>query len=153
MKVDKHTVRYDVDKSLQLKEDVNPSQLTQKDLPWKHKRINDNDVDNDMISSLSWAYRNIIHEIVDFELPELTDFELKKFVTRGDDDSICNSACPDITMVEKENLLGYLGFLRLKDIKHKSLIGANKVKTKANYDDKIVSVGYEFGLHPGDVFE
>ena len=45
MKVDKHTVRYDVDKSLQLKEDVNPSQLTQKDLPWKHKRINDNDVD------------------------------------------------------------------------------------------------------------
>lgn len=49
MKVDKHTVRYDVDKSLQLKEDVNPSQLTQKDLPWKHKRINDNDVDNDMI--------------------------------------------------------------------------------------------------------
>ena len=69
MKVDKHTVRYDVDKSLQLKEDVNPSQLTQKDLPWKHKRINDNDVDNDMISSLSWAYRNIIHEIADFELP------------------------------------------------------------------------------------
>lgn len=142
MKVDKHTVRYDVDKSLQLKEDVNPSQLTQKDLPWKHKRINDNDVDNDMISSLSWAYRNIIHEIVDFELPELTDFELKKFVTRGDDDSICNSACPDITMVEKENLLGYLGFLRLKDIKHKSLIGANKVKTKANYEKYVKYLKY-----------
>ena len=66
MKVDKHTVRYDVDKSLQLKEDVNPSQLTQKDLPWKHKRINDNDVDNDIIAQAP-GYKGKIGFICEYD--------------------------------------------------------------------------------------
>ena len=40
-------------------------------------------------------------------------------------------------------------------VNEKNIIPAliNPDKTKANYDDKIVSAGYEFGLHPGDVFE
>jgi hypothetical protein len=29
----------------------------------------------------------------------------------------------------------------------------NPDKTKQNYDDKIVSVGYEYGFKPGDVFD
>lgn len=44
---------------------------------------------------------------------------------------------------------------RIKKINEDKIIPAliNSDKTKANYDDKIVSAGYEFGLHPGDVFE
>ena len=29
----------------------------------------------------------------------------------------------------------------------------NPDKTKQNYDDKVVSVGYEYGFKPGDVFD
>ena len=29
----------------------------------------------------------------------------------------------------------------------------NPDKTKQNYDDKIVSVGYEYGYRPGDIFD
>ncbi len=29
----------------------------------------------------------------------------------------------------------------------------NPDKTKQNYDDKIVSVGYEYGFKPGDIFD
>ena len=44
---------------------------------------------------------------------------------------------------------------KIRKVNETNIIPAliNPDKTKANYDDKIVSTGYEFGLHPGDVFE
>lgn len=44
---------------------------------------------------------------------------------------------------------------KVRKINEKNIVPAliNPDKTKANYDDKIISVGYEFGFHPGDVFE
>ena len=44
---------------------------------------------------------------------------------------------------------------KIKKINEDKIVPAliNPDKTKANYDDKILSVGYEFGFHPGDVFE
>ena len=147
MKVDSHTLKYIVDTSLQIDNDSDLSKLLDpKELPWKHNEDNDDDIDNDLISNIAFVRNNILHEIIDFYFPELTDFELHLFddnssiwkriqnFNENDVDSEIDKWVPPMYDLVKEHIDIQTGIKPAKQRKYyNTIFGRDKISTINNY--------------------